>query len=162
MKLTEHFKLGEFTRSYTAKAHNIDNSVPDIETAYKLVALCVHILEPLRNHVGHPIRISSGYRCPMLNAMVHGSKTSQHMYGEACDIAANDQSQAEEYFEYIRKNLVFDQLILECSLGGHQPSWWVHVSYSGCGNRHEIMKMEDGRTTFHVLKVGASEINYKL
>ena len=72
MKLTEHFRLGEFTRSVSAKAHDIDNSVPDVETAMRLAALCVCILEPLREHVGHPIRISSGYRCPELNAIVHG------------------------------------------------------------------------------------------
>ena len=47
MKLTEHFRLGEFTRSASAKAHDIDNSVPDVETAMRLAALCVCILEPL-------------------------------------------------------------------------------------------------------------------
>ena len=108
MKLTEHFRLGEFTRSVSAKAHDIDNSVPDVETAMRLAALCVCILEPLREHVGHPIRISSGYRCPELNAIVHGSATSQHMTGEACDIAAASEEEAEEYFQYIRRNLDFD------------------------------------------------------
>ena len=157
MKLTEHFRLGEFTRSVSAKAHDIDNSVPDVETAMRLAALCVCILEPLREHVGHPIRISSGYRCPELNAIVHGSATSQHMTGEACDIAAASEEEAEEYFQYIRRNLDFDQLIFERMLGQRQDICWIHVSYAGRRNRHEVMRANDGRTSYHEQKVATSK-----
>jgi zinc D-Ala-D-Ala carboxypeptidase len=43
-------------------------------------------LEELRARHGRPIRIVSGYRCPVHNAQVHGAPDSQHMYGTAADL----------------------------------------------------------------------------
>lgn len=66
MKLSEHFTLEEFERSAVAEARGINNKVPQ-ELIPSLRRLCKEILEPLRKHVGEPVRISSGYRCPSLN-----------------------------------------------------------------------------------------------
>lgn len=45
-------------------------------------------LEQLRSHVGHPLRIVSGYRCPPHNKTVGGARNSMHMYGAAADLPA--------------------------------------------------------------------------
>ena len=83
--LSPHFKLNEFTKSRTARQHGIDNTPPP-EAVENLRALCVHTLEPLREALGLPIIITSGYRCKVLNERItHHSATSQHMQGEAAD-----------------------------------------------------------------------------
>lgn len=147
MRLTQHFDLSEFTDSYTAQAHGIDNSVPNIDIAHNLFLLCTKVLEPLREHIGHPIRISSGYRCPMLNAVVNGSKNSQHMTGQACDIACARRDEAKLIYDYIRQNLDYDQVIFEELTGRQQDIVWVHVSYVHNRNRRIAMRSVDGHVT---------------
>ena len=83
--LTPHFRLSEFSRSATVDSLGIDNSVPK-ELIPSLKNLCEHVLEPLREHFGIPVVISSGYRCPALNRTVGGVSNSQHLKGEAADI----------------------------------------------------------------------------
>ena len=85
LKLSEHFELNEFTASQTAVKHGIDNT-PPTEAVENLRALCVHTLEPLREALGLPIIITSGYRTKELNnLLVHSSNRSQHMEGCAAD-----------------------------------------------------------------------------
>ena len=97
MKLTKHFTLEEFTRSSTAKARGIDNTVPE-KLIPALRNLCVTVLEPLREQAKEPVKISSGYRCPELNRVVGGKNTSQHMKGEACDIWHADIQTLRKWF----------------------------------------------------------------
>ena len=83
--LTPHFKLREFTESATAMKHGIDNR-PTPEVVENLRRLCTHTLEPLREKLGLPIIITSGYRTKELNEIiVHASRKSQHMSGQAAD-----------------------------------------------------------------------------
>lgn len=89
MKLSEHFTLEELTRSATAKARGIDNT-PTERDKNNLKRLAAEVLEPLRKMAGVPIIVTSGYRCPKLNAAVGGEPTSQHMRGEAADIKCAD------------------------------------------------------------------------
>ncbi len=101
-----------------------------------LTALVDNVLDPLRTWWGKPITVNSGYRCPELNAAVRGSKTSQHMKGEAADIDTGDRQQNKLLFEYIRRNLPYDQLIDESNFA------WVHVSYRADGNnRMQVLKL---------------------
>ena len=79
--LSEHFVLGEFTRSKYPEVYNI----PSHEAIANLKRLCVW-LEVLRNEVGHPIVINSGYRSPQLNRKVGVAPTSNHLTGCAVDI----------------------------------------------------------------------------
>ena len=97
MKLTKHFTLEEFTRSSTAKARGIDNTVPE-KLIPALRNLCETVLEPLREQAKEPVEISSGYRCPELNRVVGGKNTSQHMKGEACDIWHADIQTLRKWF----------------------------------------------------------------
>ena len=74
-QLSEHFKLSEFTQSGTARRHKVKN-VPGPREVERLRFLCVKSLEPMRRRFG-VIRITSGFRCKKLNALVGGSPTSQ-------------------------------------------------------------------------------------
>ena len=85
IQLSPHFKLNEFTKSRTARENGIDNTPPP-EAVENLRALCCHTLEPLREALGLPIIITSGYRCKALNERItHHSDSSQHMSGCAAD-----------------------------------------------------------------------------
>jgi hypothetical protein len=87
--LSENFRLGEFIESETAQRLGIDNT-PTVEVVFRLRNLCREVLQPLRDHVGHAIRINSGYRCEALNEAVHGVGNSQHLHGCAADIHVPD------------------------------------------------------------------------
>ena len=85
ISLSPHFSLSEFTKSATARSHGIKNE-PAPEQVENLQALCVHTLEPLREALGLPIIITSGYRTKQLNhLLVNHSVKSQHMNGQAAD-----------------------------------------------------------------------------
>jgi zinc D-Ala-D-Ala carboxypeptidase len=110
--------------------------MPTPEHIENFKILAAKVFEPIREHFGVPIRISSGYRSKELNKCVGGSSTSQHSSGEAIDI---DQDYTtitnKQVFEYIRDNLTFDQLINEFDYS------WVHVSYKANGKqRGEVLE----------------------
>lgn len=153
MKLTEHFSLEEFTYSSTANVRGIDNSLNPNNPAHakiisNLTNLCKEVLEPLRQHFFDNLPpkqgelkggfISSGYRCPQLNAAVGGSKTSQHMKGEAADIYLSDQSKLREWFTYLMDGQ-FDQLIMERA-SKTSSHYWIHISCKSdpSKNRHQV------------------------
>jgi zinc D-Ala-D-Ala carboxypeptidase len=127
MRLSKHFTLSEFTKSQTATRRRIRNhpSPADIK-AIKL--LCEKVLEPVREHFGKPVVISSGYRSPALNRAVGGAARSQHAKGEAADFEIPGVSNVE-VCRWMEKNLNYDQLILEFYTPGIANSGWVHVSY---------------------------------
>ena len=130
MKLTENFTINELTYSVTAEANNIDNR-PSVEVIANLKALCENVLQPVRNHFGCPIIITSGYRCPELNKKIGGKPNSQHLKGQAADFVV-PQRDLKEVFNYIKTALSFDQLLLES--GGKDK--WIHVSFCS-QNRHQ-------------------------
>lgn len=134
LQLTEHFRLLEFSRSATAIRHGIDNT-PEAQHIAALQALCQNVLEPLRKRFG-VIRITSGYRCPILNEAVGGSRTSQHLTGEAADIHVGSREMAMKYFNYIFNNLTFDQMLVEMKRG---KVHCLHISYRQHGpNRKKV------------------------
>lgn len=136
--LTSHFRLGEFITSPTAASKGITN-VPALEHVDCLQQLCINVLEPLRSHFNCPIKISSGYRCPKLNAAVGGCATSQHMKGEAADIFIPNDDTGKKWFAWIRKNCKFDQLIAERSTASSR-TWWIHVSWSRSRCRMQVIE----------------------
>lgn len=134
-RLSPHFTLREFVVSGTAIRHNIDNT-PERRHVERLRVLCHTVLEPLRRRFG-VIRITSGYRCPTLNAKVGGAGNSQHLRGEAADIHVSGRQQGEKMFAYIRDNLDFDQLLFERR--AKSGTVWLHVScrHDPARNRHD-------------------------
>ena len=137
MKLSTHLDLSEVIRSDSAKRNGISN-MPTEEHIANFKLLAEKIFEPIREHFGVPIRISSGYRSKELNAKIGGSATSQHCKGQAIDIDNDGTSITnKEIFDYIKDNLPFDQLIWE--FGNEDNCDWVHVSYVPNG-RKQILK----------------------
>lgn len=135
MKLSENFSLQEMTFSPSAIKKGIANKPTD-EHVENLRLLCEKVLQPLREHMGCSINISSGYRAPALNAIIGGSKTSQHCFGQAADVQVEGRN--HEMFDFICKSLDFDQVIWE--FGTDKEPSWVHVSYSKERNRKQILK----------------------
>lgn len=125
MKLSEHFTLEEFTRSQTAHLNHIDNTPSQAEIDW-LKYLCVNILEPLRSHMQRPIVITSGFRCPKLNALVGGVPLSQHQYGQAADIRINNAADGAKIFLFLKNNKFVSKALYERSKS--TGSRWIHVS----------------------------------
>jgi len=152
MKLTTNFSLHEFTKSQTATRHGIDNT-PSMTNIINLKSLCEGVLQPVRNHFMKPMIISSGFRCEELNTKIGGSKTSQHVLGQAADIEVLGFSNVE-LSDWINANLDFDQLILEFYNEKEGPhSGWVHVSFNQGYNKHdykEAYKNEQGQTRYRL------------
>jgi zinc D-Ala-D-Ala carboxypeptidase len=151
MKLSEHLDLSEVTRSESAKRKGISNMPTEAHIAnFKLLA--EKIFEPIRTHFRCPIIISSGYRSKELNAAIGGSLTSQHCQGEAIDIDMDGTPNGvtnRMVFDYIKDNLVFDQLIYE--FGDANNPDWVHVSYESTGTqRKQILRAtrSNGKTVY--------------
>lgn len=87
--ISENFSFSEFEKSDTAKKRGIINVISTAKVRDSIVELVNTVLQPLRTAVGVPMPVNSGYRCPELNAAVGGVPTSQHMKGEAADIATS-------------------------------------------------------------------------
>jgi len=163
MQLSEHLTLAEATKSQTATRLGIDNS-PTIAHLEALRSVAKNIFEPIRNHFGVPIAVTSGYRSRALNEAIKGSRRSQHCHGQAIDIDADVYGRITngEIFHYVKDHLDFDQLIWEfgdepCAdshTGCCTPDW-VHVSFVDDGtNRGEILiaYRENGRTRYKKYK----------
>ena len=158
MKLSPHFSLSEFESSATATAKGIDNTLKHSDVDHSRIidnlrALCQEVLEPLRRHLDRPVVISSGYRCKKLNQLVGGVHTSQHMTGEAADIAApmldingkklspsQSLSLLSDWMDWIIENTQFDQCIMEHRKNKDGTvTHWIHVSHSLKHNRRCVI-----------------------
>lgn len=135
IKLSQNLTLSEAITSQTAIRKKIDNT-PSAEVISNLKYVAVNIFQKVRDHFGKPIRLSSGYRSPMLNKEVGGSKSSQHVTGQAFDMQGTNGVTNAEIFEYIKDNLIFDQLIWE--YGNDKEPAWVHVSLRKSNNRKQV------------------------
>jgi len=149
MQLSKHLVLAEVTRSESAKRKGISNMpTPEHIENFKLIA--EKVFEPIREHFKVPILISSGYRSKELNAAIGGSLTSQHCSGEALDLDMDGTSVTnKQIFDFIKNNLVFDQLIWE--FGTKDNPDWVHVSYESTGKqRKQILRATkaNGKTVY--------------
>jgi hypothetical protein len=121
------FPRADFLKSARAVQLGIAN-VPTPQHELNLRELAWTILQPLRDAMGGPILVTSGYRSPELNAKTKGSSpTSQHSLGQAADIVTGGTFTNAAMFHYIRQNLPFDQMIWE--YGNKKEPKWVHVSY---------------------------------
>lgn len=150
IKISKHISIKEATRSNTAERLGIDN-FPNSPTLVNMQALAENVFEPLRKHFGHPIYITSFYRSPELNRAIGGSSKSQHCSGQAIDIDdVIGSSTNADFFNYIKNNLEFDQLIWE--FGNEDNPSWVHVSYNADNNRGNILKAfkEKGKTKYSI------------
>lgn len=139
MKRIKYFSLAEFINSATAKRLSIDNT-PTFEIVDNLNRLADY-LDEIREKLGKPILVSSGYRCPVLNKAVGGVANSQHQKGLAADLVCADMVKLESV---LRERGGFDQLIKE-HRKGFPNSFWFHVSVCARNNKPRnqiIMNLE--------------------
>jgi zinc D-Ala-D-Ala carboxypeptidase len=148
MKLTQNFSLSELTRSQTATRKGIVNQ-PNDEQLANLVALCECVLQPIRDHFGTSVRISSGLRVPELNAAIGGSTTSDHCKGMAADIEVPPIDNLELARWVEGSGLAYRQLILEY-YDGTPDSGWIHVSYDPADNKRQVLTAtkQGGKTVY--------------
>ena len=130
--ISKHITFIEATQSPTAAKLGINNN-PDKAQLEAMQLVAEKCFEPLRTWYNKPIKINSFFRSDLLNRAVKGSLTSQHKKGEAIDLDAGSKEENKKLFEWIKANLVFDQLLNEYNYS------WVHVSYSKTKNRKQIL-----------------------
>lgn len=151
-KISEHISYKEAVRSDTADRLNIIN-IPGETELDNMSTISEKIFEPLRSHVGGPIRINSFFRSVELNKAIGGSSTSQHCKGQAFDLddSYGCMTNAEMY-KFVKDNLDFDQMIWE--FGDDENPNWIHISYvSQENNRNRCLKAwkEHGRTRYTII-----------
>jgi len=149
MNLTENVSLKELTKSESATRFGISNE-PTEEALSNLQKLATHILQPVRDHFGKPLIITSGYRSPELCVKIGSTTTSQHTKGQASDFEIGGIAN-KDLSDWIHQNLDYDQLILEFWKPEDANSGWVHCSYKGEGqNRKQYLRAftENGRTKY--------------
>ena len=151
MRLSKNFTLSEITKSNTAKRLGIDNA-PNQEHLNNMQILIRDLIQPMRDALG-PIRISSGYRSPVLNRAIGGSTKSQHCKGQALDLQfwkEGEMCNKEIYDWVLREGVEFDQMINEFDFA------WIHISLKEKGNRKQVLeayKDNDGDTAYKVADV---------
>ncbi len=131
-RLTANFWLSEFLASDTAVRLGIDNAPGALHEA-NIRNVLAPGMQAVRDLLGVPVLISSGYRSPALNAAVRGSQSSQHCSGHAADFRAPSFGSPRKVCEAIvaaMERVKFDQLIHEGS--------WVHISFSP-RRRNEVL-----------------------
>tara|TARA_B000000441_G_scaffold130494_1_gene113664 strand:- start:204 stop:665 length:462 start_codon:yes stop_codon:yes gene_type:complete len=151
MKLSENFSLSELTKSQTAVRKGINNE-PGTAEIENLIHLAEAVLQPVREHFGKPVMISSGYRSPALCEAIGSSSKSQHARGEAADFEIHGVDN-KELATWISKNTEFDQLILEFYNEGDPNSGWVHCSAVTEAPRKQVLRASkvEGRTKYETI-----------
>ena len=151
MKLSQHFTLGELTKT---SYHTLDGNIPSHVAVENLRRLCVDWLEILRERYNQkygedlPVVISSGYRSVEVNMKCGGAKNSNHLTGCAVDIRCDGPEQMIRYAailldiadEKLHSRVGsycvnFDELILE----ERGTTYWIHFAVRPKDNRRKIL-----------------------
>jgi zinc D-Ala-D-Ala carboxypeptidase len=146
--LTEHFSIGEFTRSARHPELNEKNLAASGPYLQNMLRVCAQ-LEVLREYIARPIFITSGFRCPELNAAVGGVPGSAHVRGLAADFTVKDFQDPDGLFGIFKwcvDNFASGQIIFEHP-AGRKP--WIHYAIadnpeSFAGSRLETLTFING------------------
>ena len=121
--LSEHFSESEFACHHCGEV--------------KANPRLIELLEELRyNTGGLPLEINSGYRCPYWNEHEGGASNSQHLYGNAADVACPSHLTMGQ-FKWYCEQLPFDAIGYYYR-GEHEG--WIHVDvrYGGTTGEEKI------------------------
>ena len=148
MYLSKNFTLTELIKSQTAVRLGIDNN-PSSQQIFHLQNLCENVLQKIRDRFEKPVIVSSGFRSIELCQAIGSSSKSQHAKGQAADIEGLSVDN-KVLAEWIKNNLIFDQLILEFYKESDPQSGWIHVSYINDKPRREALKAfkDKGKTRY--------------
>ena len=157
MELTRNFTLSELTKSDTAIRKGITNN-PNAEQVEKLKALCENILQPVRDHFGR-VKVTSGFRSVDLCLAIGSSAQSQHAKAEAADFECPGVDNVE-LADWIKRELPYDQLILEFYTPGEPNSGWIHCSYIEGTPRASYLHAfkSEGKTKYKPVLGGAKNL----
>jgi len=130
MKL--NFTMSELINSNESEKYGINNIPNNKQVLDNLLVLITECLQPIREYIGKPMIITSGYRCQTLNSLptIKGAKNSEHLVGQAADFIIKGMT-PKQVIECIQKSgIEYNQLINEYNL-------WTHISYSKGHNRKQ-------------------------
>ena len=136
MKLSSNFSLEELCKSSVAEVNGIVNK-PSNDEIEKLRRLCVGILQPIRDKWGEKIFVNSGYRNPVLNRLVGGSTSSQHLKGEAVDITCGNN---KKLFNLISAMITDGEIVVGQLIDEKQYSW-IHISLPNNKHKNNILHL---------------------
>ena len=142
-RLTPNFTLEEFTSSQTAARRGVDNIPADGSDEMKGLLRTAKVMERVREILGHPVLISSGYRSPWLNSAIGGARDSAHTHGLAADFICpgfGAPLRICQALELHMRELGIDQLI-------HEFATWCHLGLRD-QPRHQALTI-DRRGTRH-------------
>ena len=146
MKLSQHFTLGELTKT---SYDTLDKNIPSRVAIENLKNICENWLEDLRYSYNMlygdkdgdiPIIISSGYRSEEVNRLCGGAKGSNHLTGCAVDIRCYGPEQMIRYACLLldtadENGWMFDELIQE----KRGTTYWIHFAVRPKDNRRKIL-----------------------
>lgn len=127
-KIKSHYELLEFLTNCSDKEKYIACTTPVIIS--NIFALS-HIMQSIRNDLGTPIIITSGFRDVEHNNRVGGVRNSQHLNGSACDFVCPGVSDYRKLSERIDDLVQYDQMIVYDN--------FIHLSYNREYNRNQII-----------------------
>jgi len=131
---SRHFKIAEMLVTSTG----LPNTPP--ESLHDNLADLMVTMDRIRDVLGKPVRITSAYRSPEVNAAIRGAKNSAHLRGLAADFVCGGQDPKDICRQIIDAGIEFDQLIAEYR-GGQR---WVHIGLD-TGMRHQVLTFRDGK-----------------
>ena len=140
--MSDYFSMAEMTESSTAVRFGIDNT-PDLQVVQNL-SITVTGLTKVRQLLGHPVHVNSGYRCEALEKILSASDyqawcqrngalpgdaswkryfaNKAHARGYAADFTCAQFGSPTEIVALLQSSrIAFDQCIAEGD--------WVHISF---------------------------------
>lgn len=127
MKLSKNFNLSEFA------SHDGAPTPPEVLANLQELA---NNLQVLRDYLGTPLKINSGYRSPAHNKAVGGAKFSQHVLGKAADISSNKYTHEQIHAAIL--HLIKEGKMKEGGLGIYNS--WIHYDTRGTEARWDLRK----------------------
>jgi len=143
--ITPNFWLSEFLASDTAVRLGLENT-PDAAAVAALRTITIPGVQSIRDCLGMPVFVSSGYRSLAVNRAVGSKDNSQHVLGLAADLKSPQFGSPLTMARYLLQHWAhpFEQMIQE---GG-----WLHVGFPPAGQRgqREVLTahFDGGRVTY--------------